>query len=212
MHRVSRGVSNPIAFIHLLSFLTIVSSSKASPPFLSSYIGSSVTHLFRAMTQSKSRPDKVRCSNHLQSHEAFFLSPLVSTLLFPRIGGVLSHQNFSTQQGLLSISGRTCAFLSSSLLHLSPLMQLRPLHSVKHLSHWNKQNLELFMQLLLSFDPGHLSSHSTLSSSGLLAPLVLWQLHLMISSPGLGQLLRLYGLCYAPISLKGSGNNTNTKT
>ena len=48
--------------------------------------------------------------------------------------------------------------------------------SFRFLSLYDWQNRESFLQRLWTLVPGHLSSHSALSSYGLFAPLTLWRL------------------------------------
>ena len=83
------------------------------------------------------------------------------------------------------------------------------------LSFQNRQNREFFLQRLRTLVPGHLSSHSTLSSYGLFAPLTLWRLSVSLQS-----LVQALGSCPAseapwssamPPSL-GSGRGTKTTT
>ena len=65
------------------------------------------------------------------------------------------------------------------------------------LSLWNRQNRESFIQRRRSSDPGHLSSHSALSSYGLFTSLVLWRLFCLslstTSGPGPGELPGFWG-------------------
>ena len=53
-------------------------------------------------------------------------------------------------------------------------------HSLLSSSYYNWQNRESFLQRLRALVPGHLSSHSALSSYGLFAPLTLWQLSVSV--------------------------------
>ena len=98
------------------------------PPFLFQY-----AHIPRhwGTTPLMSYPDGERYSCPLQSRAV----SLVSTLIFPRTGGVPSHLNSSTHNdtGFLSFYRRTCAPLSHSLCSLSSLLQ-RTHPSVKLIS------------------------------------------------------------------------------
>ena len=67
-----------------------------SPPVLSGYNGSPNTRFSRETIRLMSWPDGERYSCPLQSLVVSFLLSIVSTVLFSRIGGVLSHLNFST--------------------------------------------------------------------------------------------------------------------
>ena len=99
------------------------------------------------------------------------------------------------------------------------LSRLRCTHpSVKFLSRQDWQNRESFLQRLWTLVPGHLSSHSALSSYRLFAPLALWRLSLSpftMSGPGLVELLGFWGsmvFCHAPIPRNRSiTTTTNVK-
>ena len=68
------------------------------PPALSGYNVSTDTRFSRATTRLMSWPDGEHYSYPLQSLVVFLLLSLVSTLVFSRTGGVLSHPNSSTHR------------------------------------------------------------------------------------------------------------------
>ena len=148
-------------------------------------------------------PNGVRYSCPLQSLVVSLLLSLVSTLVFTQTGGALCHQN--------SLTHRFPRF--RSLCPLSSLLY-RTQPSVTLLSLLDWQNRESFLQRLWTLVPGHLSSHSALSSYGLFAPLTLWRV-----SVSLRPLVQILGSCPAsgaswssamPPSL-GRGRVTNNK-
>ena len=87
--------------LHLSSYLKLSGRSGRncllSPPVLSDYNGSPDTRFSRGMTWMISWPDGVRYLRSPQPLVASLLSSLVSTLVFSRTGGVLSHLNLLTQ-------------------------------------------------------------------------------------------------------------------
>ena len=133
------------------------------------------TRFSRGTTQLMSLPDGERCLRPPQSLVVSFLLSLVSTLVLSRTGGVLSLQSIlthkfpsiSTEELVLPSSCSLCP-LSSSLQWTQP--------SFRFLSLQDWQNRESFLQRLWTLVPGHLSSHSALSSYGLFALLTLWRL------------------------------------
>ena len=122
--------------------------------------------------------------------------PFLFTPVFYWLGGVPSHLNFLTHKSL-GIHCKICASSSRSLCPLSSSLQ-RAQPSVKLISIYNWQNRACFMQRLLSSDPGHLSSHSPLSSYGLFSPLALWRL--FVSPRPLVQALGSFPVSGAPWS------------
>ena len=88
--------------------------------------------------------------------------------------------------------------------------------SVKFLSLQDWQNRESFLQHLRTLVPGHLSSHSALSSYRLFAPLALWRLSLSlftISGPGLVELPGFLGsMVFRHAPIPGNGSITTTRT
>ena len=74
----------------------------------------SVIYFFQKMAWPMSWPDWVPCSSHILTHIVSYL-PLVSTLFFSRTGGVLSHQNCSTQR-LLQCSLMSLCFIVKLLV------------------------------------------------------------------------------------------------
>ena len=77
--------------------------------------------------------------------------------------------------GSLDFHREACAPSSRSLCPFSSTLQ-RTQPSVKPLTLWDWQNRESLLQRMRTPVPGHLSSHSALSSYGLFAPLTLWRL------------------------------------
>ena len=93
--------SPPCPLLHLSSYLKLCSRSGRNcllSPVLSGYNGSSDTRFSRRTTRLMSWPDGVRCLRPLQSLAVSLLLSLVSTLLFSRTGGVLSHRNSLTHR------------------------------------------------------------------------------------------------------------------
>ena len=126
------------------------------------------------MTWLISWPDGERYLRPLQSLVISLLLSLVSTLLFSRNGGILSHRNFSTHRIPQSQLRNLCSLIMLAVCSLSSTLQ-RTQPSVKLLSLKNWQNQKFFMQRLRTPVPGHLSSHSALSSYGVFASSALWQ-------------------------------------
>ena len=94
-------LSSPLCpVLHLSFYLNLCSRSgrncPLSPPVLSSYNGSPDTRFYRRTTRLMSWPDGERYSCPLQSLVVSLLFSLEYTLLFSRIGGVLSHLNSLT--------------------------------------------------------------------------------------------------------------------
>ena len=84
--------------------------------------------------------------------------------------------------GSLNFHWGTCAPSSCSLCPLSSSLQwTQPSFRFLSLQDW--QNREFFLQRLWTLVPGHLSSHSALSSNGLFAPLTLWRLSVSLWPP-----------------------------
>ena len=115
--------------------------------------------------------------------------PLVSTLVFSRTGDVLSLPNILTHRFLqlplrnlcslvmLAVSSLVFAAMDTAFFYVPISLGLA----------------EFFLQRLWTLVPGHLSSHSALSSYGLFAPLTLWRL-----SVSLRPLVQTLGSC--PVS------------
>ena len=99
------------------------------PPLLSGCNTSSVTHLFRGMTQTMSRPGGLRRSSHPLFHVASLLLSLVSTLLFTRTGGLLSHKSSQTHRSLLYSVRNLCPLVE--LVESSFAFDTTVQHSVK---------------------------------------------------------------------------------
>ena len=106
--------SPPCPLLHLFCYLKLCGRSgrncSHSPPVLSSYNGSPDTRFSRGTTRLMSLPDGERCLCPPQSLVVSLLSPLVSTLVFSRTGGV--------------------PFLQSILTHRFPQFPLRNLCSL----------------------------------------------------------------------------------
>ena len=133
-----------------------------SPPVLSGYNGPPDTRFSRGTTWLMGWPDGERYLRPLQSL-------VVSYPLFSFVGleakcfiEILRHT------GSLNFHQETCAPWSRSLCFLSSTLQ-RTQPSVKLLSLQDWQNRAFFLQRLWTLVPGQLSSHSALSSYGLLA-------------------------------------------
>ena len=90
--------SPPCSLLHFSFYLKLSGRSGRScllsPPALSDYNGSPDTCFSRGMTRLMSWPDGKRYLRPPQSLVVSLLLSLVSTLVFSRPGGVLSHQNF----------------------------------------------------------------------------------------------------------------------
>ena len=88
--------------LHLSSYLKLCGRSGRncllSPPVLSGYNGSPDTHFYRGTTRLMSWPDGECYLCPPLSLVVSLLLSLVSTLVFCRTGGVLSHQNSSTHR------------------------------------------------------------------------------------------------------------------
>ena len=121
-----------------------------------------------------SRPDGERYLCPLQSFVVSLLLLLISTLLFFRTGGVLSHRNSSTH--------RVPRF---PLRNLSSLVMLAVPSLVFSATNTTYCNALIFLELAESrillaapadTRPRNLSFHSALSSYGLFTPLALWRL------------------------------------
>ena len=139
---------------------------------LSGYNGSPDIRFSREMTRLMSWPDRERYSCPQQSLIVPLLPPLVSTLIFSRIGGVLSNLNFSTHR-----------FFRFLLRNLRSLVMFAVCCLVFRLR-CNRHSLLLNSDLssfgrtenTLCSACGHLSSHSALSSYGLFVLLALYRL------------------------------------
>ena len=94
--------SPPFPLVHLSSYLKLCGRSGRNcllyPPVLSGYNGFPDTRFSRGTMRLTSWPDEERYLRPLQSHVVSLLPSLVSTLVFSRTGGVLSHPNFSTHR------------------------------------------------------------------------------------------------------------------
>ena len=92
----------PCPLLHLFFYLKLSGRSGRncflSPPVLSGYNGSPDTRFSWGTTRLMRWRDGERCLRPLQSFAVSLLLSLVSTLLFSRAGGVLSHQNSLTHR------------------------------------------------------------------------------------------------------------------
>ena len=94
--------SPPCPPLHLSFYLKLCGRSGRncllSPPVLSDYNGSPDTRFSRETTPLMSWPDGERYLRPPQPLVVSLLLSLISTLVFSRTGGVLSHQNFLTHR------------------------------------------------------------------------------------------------------------------
>ena len=94
--------SPPCPLLHLCFFLKLCDRSSRnclpSLPVLSDYNGSPDTRFFRGTMRLMRWPDWERYLRPPQPLVVSLLLSLVSTLVFSRTGGVLSHQNFLTHR------------------------------------------------------------------------------------------------------------------
>ena len=94
--------SPPCPLPHLFSYLKLCGRSGRncllSPPVLSDYNGSPDTHFSRGTTRQMNWPDRERYLRSLQSLVVSLLLSLVSSLVFSRTGGVMSHRNSLTHR------------------------------------------------------------------------------------------------------------------
>ena len=188
----SRSSSPHCPLLHLSFYLKLFGTSGRncllSPPVLSGYNGSPDTRFSRGTTRLMSCPDGERYLRPPQFLVVSLLS-LVSTLVFSRTGGVLSHLNsftqvpsISTEKLVLPCHVRCVLFRlrcnGHSLLLSSYLSRIGRIKNPSCSA--------------CGLVPGHLSSHSALSSYGLFAPLTLWRL-----SVSLRPLVQTLGCCSA---------------
>ena len=113
--------SSPYPLLHLFFYVNLFGRSGRncllSHPVLSVYNGSPDTRFSRGIMRLMSWPDGERYLRPLQSLVVSLLLSLVSTHLFSRTGGVLSHRNFLTRR-FPDFHRRTCAPSSRSLFSL----------------------------------------------------------------------------------------------
>ena len=122
-------------------------------------------------------PDGERYLFPLQSH---VVSLLVSTLVFSRTGGILSHLNSSTLRFARFPPGNSCFYAMLAVFSLA----FAATDAVFYLSRIGR------IENPSCSDSGHLSSHSALSSYGLFASLALGQF-----SVSLRPLVQALGSC-----------------
>ena len=113
---------------------------------------------------------------YLRPPQSLVVSPLISRIhssIFSDWKRTVSSKFFDTQ--VPSICTEELVLLRHARCVLSRLRCNG--HSLRLGSYlWDWQNRESFLQRLWTLVPGHLSSHSALSSYGLFAPLTLWRL------------------------------------
>ena len=90
-----------------------------SPPVLSGYNGSPDTRFSRRTTRLMSGPDGERYLFPQQSLIVSLLLSLVSTLLFSRTGGLLSHQNSSTHRYPRFLLKNLCFYVMLAVFSLA---------------------------------------------------------------------------------------------
>ena len=140
-------------------------------------------------------PDGERYSCPLQSLAVSLLLSLVSILFISQTKGVLSHLNFS--------SHRFPRFPPKNLCALVTLAMFSLVYAAT----------DTFLQRLRTLVPGHISSHSALSSYGLFAPFTLWRLSVCTTSGrGPGEFLGFWDPWYSglPPSLRTGREITTT--
>ena len=171
--------SLPCPLLHLSSYLKLCGRNcLLSPPVLSDYNGSPDTGFSRGTTRLMSWPDGERYLRPPQSLVVSLLTSLVSTLLFSRAGGVLSHRNSSTHRFPRFPLRSLCSLVFFAVFSLVFAATIQP--SFRFLSVQDWQNQKSFVQRLGTLVPGHLSSHSALSSYGLFVLLTLWRLSVSV--------------------------------
>ena len=126
----SRSVLAPCPLLHLSSYLKLCGRSGRncllSPPALSGYNGSPDTRFSRETTRLMRWPDGERYLRPPQSLVVSLFLSLVSTLVFSRTGGVLSHRSILTHRisrfPLRNLCSPSCSLcpLSSTLQRTRP--------------------------------------------------------------------------------------------
>ena len=153
-------------------------------------MGPQDTRFSRRTTWLMSLPDGERCLCPLQSLVVSLLLSLVFTLVLSRTGGVLSHLNSLTHRFPRFPPRNLCSLVMIAVSSLVFAAMDTAFFRFLSLQDW--QNRESFLQRLRTLVPGHLSSHSALSSYRLFAPLTLWRL-----SVSLRPLVQTLGSCPA---------------
>ena len=175
-----------------------------SPPILSGYNESPDTRFSRRTTRLMSWPDGKRYLRPPQPLVVSLLLSLVSTLVFFRTGGVLSHRSSSTRRFPRFPTRNVCSLVTVAVFSLVYAATDTVFANYLFFYYW--QDRESFLERLWALVPGHLSSHSALSRNGLFAPLALWQL--LVSVRPLG----LCGLPPRPHPSEEIGYTTTTTT
>ena len=143
-----------------------------SPPVLSGYNGSPDTRFSRGTTRLTSLPDEELYLSPPQSLVVSLLLSLVSTLVFSRTGGVLSLRSIVTHRfprfPLRSLCSLVMLAVSSLVFAATDTAFFYDLICV------GLAELRTLLAAPVDTVPGHLSSHSALSSDGLFAQLTLW--------------------------------------
>ena len=169
--------SPPCSLLRLSSYLKLCGRSGRnclfSPPVLSGYNESPDTRFSRRTMRLMSWPVGEHYLRPLQSLAVSLLLSLVYTLVFSRTGGVLSHLNSSTHRfpripprnlcSHVTLPVFSLVFAAMDTAYCQVVISLGLAESRPFLRLW-------------TLVPGHLSSHSALSSYGLLAPLAIWRL------------------------------------
>ena len=176
------ALSSPPCPLFRLSFYLNLSGRSGrncllSSSVLSDYNGSPNTRFSQETTRLMSWSEGERYSCPLQS--------FVVSLLFSRIGSVLSYLNSSTHRGSIDFHLETCAPSSRSALS-------------RFRCNGHSLLLSSYLSKIGSIENsccrvcGHLSSHSALSSNGIDVPLALWR-----HSVSLRPLVQALGSCPA---------------
>ena len=120
-------------------------------------------------------PDEERYSCPLYSLVVSLLLSLVSTFIFSRTGGVLSHQNSSTHSFPLS---NLCSFVKLAVFSL--VFEATDTAYCQALISLGLAESRILSAAPVDTVPQHLSSHSAMSSYGIFAALALWRLSVPI--------------------------------
>ena len=163
------------------------------------------------MTRLMSWPDREHYSYPLQSLVVSLFLIFVSTLSF-WTGGMLSHQNSLTHRFPRFPPRNLCSVIMLAVFSLIYAANEHSLLLSSYLSRIGKMRI-LPAMTVWTLVPGHLSSHSALSSYRLCAAHPLATLCLSTTfGPGPGELPSFLGSMvfhHVPIPWKGSGDNNN---
>ena len=170
--------SPPCPLLHLSSYLKLCGRSGRncllSPSILLNYNGSPDTRFSRETTRLMSRPDGERYLRPPQSLVVSLLLSLVSTLVFSRTGGVLSHRSSLTHRFPQFPPRNLCSLV---MLAVSSLV----FAATDTAFYWVLISLELAESRILPAAPVDTRPRTALISFctvqiGLLVPLTLWRL------------------------------------